>query len=174
MISCPVLPYRSEIVHSSARRLRPVQGDLDIAVRHGQHVADLAAGRHTCGRRWCHRPRGSPGGGVLADVCSACRDWSCARRVADQVHSKRQRQGAPRRQLPECAPTTAAPSQRLETSQVGRRVPQALVTVKISDGLFGRPVPSGLLPSWPSSAIDATTSRKALSIRPKIVKFHFL
>ncbi|MCE3275747.1 MAG: hypothetical protein K0R13_1602 [Propionibacteriaceae bacterium] len=48
---------------------------------------------------------------------------------------------------------------------------QALVTVVISHGLLGRPVPSALLPSWPSPAIDATTSREALSIVPKIVKF---
>jgi hypothetical protein len=47
--------------------------------------------------------------------------------------------------------------------------PHTLVTVEISQGLLGRPVPSGLLPSWPSSAMDATTPRDALSISPKIV-----
>ena len=50
----------------------------------------------------------------------------------------------------------------------------ALLTVAISHGLLGRPVPSALLPSWPSPAIDATTSRDALSILPKIVKFRGL
>jgi hypothetical protein len=53
------------------------------------------------------------------------------------------------------------------------RAAHALVTVAISHGLLGRPVPSALLPSWPSPAIDATTSRDALSILPKIVKFGF-
>ena len=47
--------------------------------------------------------------------------------------------------------------------------PYTLVTVEIAQGLLGRPVPSGLLPSWPSSAMEATTSRDALSISPKIV-----
>jgi hypothetical protein len=56
---------------------------------------------------------------------------------------------------------------------VGIGEPHALVTVAISHGLLGRPVPSALLPSWPSPAIDATTSRDALSILPKIVKFGF-
>ena len=46
---------------------------------------------------------------------------------------------------------------------------QAFDTVVISEGLFGRPVPSWLLPSWPSAAIEATTSREAVSNRPKIV-----
>jgi hypothetical protein len=50
-----------------------------------------------------------------------------------------------------------------------KSVVYARVTFTISDGLLGRPVPSGLLPSWPSWAIDATTSRDALFMVPKIV-----
>ena len=50
-----------------------------------------------------------------------------------------------------------------------RKDRQPFDKVVISEGLFGRPVPSGLLPSWPSAAIEATTSREALSSRPKIV-----
>ena len=46
---------------------------------------------------------------------------------------------------------------------------QAFFALMISLGLFGRPVPSGLLPSWPSPAMVATTSRDAASRRPKIV-----
>ena len=36
---------------------------------------------------------------------------------------------------------------------------QAFFAMMISLGLLGRPVPSGLLPSWPSAAMAATTSR---------------
>jgi hypothetical protein len=64
------------------------------------------------------------------------------------------------------------PAARRRGSHTNRRKElQALVTVAISHGLLGRPVPSALLPSWPSPAMDATTSRDALSISPKIVKF---
>lgn len=55
------------------------------------------------------------------------------------------------------------------TAGSSQRRGSPLVTVEISQGLLGRPVPSGLLPSWPSSAMEATTSRDALSISPKIV-----
>jgi hypothetical protein len=79
-------------------------------------------------------------------------------------------------------PTAKRQSARHPDSQPGggggsltnrRKESQARVTVAIAHGLFGRPVPSGLLPSWPSPAMDATTSRDALSIVPKIVKFGF-
>jgi len=65
---------------------------------------------------------------------------------------------------------SAEPSHHVFRQSAGGGALQALVTVVISHGLLGRPVPSALLPSWPSPAIDATTSRDALSIVPKIVK----
>src|SRR5215207_1540240 len=45
----------------------------------------------------------------------------------------------------------------------------ARVTLRISEGLFGLPPPRRLVPSCPSAAMEATTSRDLASMRPKMV-----
>ena len=56
-----------------ARRHGPIQCDRDGAIRHREHIADRAAGRHASRWRRRHRPRRSAGEGVLADVAPICR-----------------------------------------------------------------------------------------------------